>query len=122
MVAACLLILIAAISGTLLTYLYDRGAPPAARLCMGVATGLPLLAVTGFVLALGLGLTVASISLAALLLLAPCLLLRREFRERVSFQAREATQAIAAAIRRPNRRAIVYCAFYCTLAILLSAV
>src|SRR6516225_8075508 len=123
MVAACLLILIAAVSGTLLTYLYDRGAPLAARLCMGVATGLPLLAVTGFVLALGLGLTVASISLAALLLLAPCLLLlRREFRERVSFQAREATQAIAAAIRRPNRRAIVYCAFYCTLAILLSAV
>jgi hypothetical protein len=123
MVAASLLILIAAGSGTLLTFLYERGAPPAARLCMGVATGLPLLAVTGFVLALGLGLTVASISLAALLLLAPCLLLlRREFRERVSFQAREATQAIAAAIRRPNRRAIVYCAFYCTLAILLSAV
>jgi hypothetical protein len=123
MVAASLLILIAAVSGMLLTYLYDRSAPFAARLCMGVATGLPLLAVTGFVLALGLGLTVASIALAALILLTPCLLLlRREIRERVGFQVHEATHAIATAMRRPNRRTIVYCAFYCSLAILLSAV
>src|SRR5215467_2896856 len=109
MVAACLLILIAAVSGTLLTYLYDRGAPLAARLCMGAATGLPLLAVTGFVLALMLGLTAASISLAALLQLAPCLLLlRQEFRERAGFQIRTAAEAVGAAMRRPNRRAIVY--------------
>src|SRR5215831_16907728 len=116
MVAASLLILIAAVSGTLLTFLYDRHAPPAARVCLGVATGLPLLAAIGFLLALRLGLNAASVGLSALVLLAPwLLLLRQEFRNRVSFQLRAGSEAVAAAMRRPDRSTIIHVAFYCAL-------
>jgi hypothetical protein len=115
--------MIAAASGTLLTFLYDRSAPFAARLCMGVATGLPLLAAIGFVLALGIGLGPASIGLAAVLALAPwLLLLRTEFRDRVNFQVRAAADVVMSSMRRPSRTTIIYVAFYCFLAILLSAV
>jgi len=75
MFAACLLLLIAILAGTLLTFLFDRNAPRAARLCMGAAIGLALMATVGFLLALVLGLGTATIILSAGILLLPGLLL-----------------------------------------------
>jgi len=75
MFAACLLLVSAIIGGTLLTFLFDRSAPRAARICMGASLGPALLASVGFVFALWLGLNAASIALSAAVLLLPFLLL-----------------------------------------------
>jgi len=75
MFAACLLLIIAITGGTLLTFLFDHRAPRAARLCMGAAIGLALMATAGYLLALVLGLGPASIIISAFILLLPLLLL-----------------------------------------------
>ena len=75
MIAACLLLTIAILGGTLLTFLFDSAAPAAARLSMGACLGMALMSGTGFVLALWLGLNATSIALAAGALLLPWLLL-----------------------------------------------
>src|ERR1700722_19964984 len=75
MFVACLLLIVAIIGGTLLTFLFDRTAPRAARLCMGAAIGMALMASIGFLLALVLGLGPATIILTSILLLLPLLLL-----------------------------------------------
>jgi len=75
MFAACLLLAIAIFGGTLLTFLFDRNAPRGARLCMGACIGMVLMATVGFLLALVLGLGAASITLSAVILLLPGLLL-----------------------------------------------
>src|SRR5215472_6888866 len=98
MLTACLLLVIATMSGTLLTFLYDRLAPFPARLCMGAVSGLALLAVVGFVFSLWLGLSGASIALAAVALLLPFLFfLNVEFRKRAASQISAATQTLKAA-------------------------
>src|SRR5437870_8318076 len=114
MLAACTLLVIAVVSGTLLTFLYDRSAPFPARLCIGACTGMALLAVIGFLFALWLGLNAASIGLAAFVLLLPFLFLaRRSFREsfvpRIGLAARRASIAL----RYPIRRTAVSLIFYC---------
>ncbi len=83
MFAACLLLIIATIGGTLLTFLFDRSTPTAARLCMGASIGMALMATIGFVLALVLGLGDATIILTSFILLLPLLLLAN--RERRAF-------------------------------------
>ena len=75
MFLALLLLIIAIIGGTLLTFLFDRRAPRAARLCMGACMGLALLATVGFLLALAFGLGPATLVLSAVTLLLPLLLL-----------------------------------------------
>jgi hypothetical protein len=75
MIAACLLLTIAVLGGTLLTFLFDSGAPAAARLSMGACLGMALMSATGFVFALWLGLNATSIALAGGALLLPWLLL-----------------------------------------------
>ena len=123
MLAASLLLVIATLSGTLLTFFYDRGAPFAARLCMGAATGLALLAAIGFLLSLWLGLTPATLLLSVAGLGLPFLLmLRQGRRERIWGDARAALQKAATAARRPDRTTITYVIFYCAVAVLLSAV
>jgi hypothetical protein len=123
MLAASLLLVIATLSGTLLTFFYDRGAPFAARLCMGAATGLPLLAAIGFLLSLWLGLTSATLLLSVAGLGLPFLLmLRRARRERIWGDARAALEKAATVARRPDRTTITYVIFYCAIAVLLSAV
>src|SRR5262249_57481974 len=113
MLAACLLLVIATLSGTLLTFLYDRGAAFAARLCMGAATGLALLAAIGFLLSLWLGLTPATLLLSVAGLGLPFLLmLRQARRERIWGDARSALQKAAPAVRRPDRTTITYVIFY----------
>src|SRR5947209_17284580 len=75
MLLAILLLIFAISGGTLLTFLFDRGTPRAARLCMGASIGLALMATIGFLLALVFGLGATTIILTALLLLLPWLLL-----------------------------------------------
>src|SRR5579864_6566773 len=75
MLLAILLLIFAITGGTLLTFLFDRSTPRAARLCMGACIGLALMATAGFLLALLFGLGATTIVLSALLLLLPLLLL-----------------------------------------------
>ena len=117
MFAACLLLIIAIASGTLLTFLFDRSAPRVARLCMGASIGLALLATIGFLLALCFGLGAATILLSAAILLLPLLLL-------VDVERRA---LILNALRPPatggsGGKSIGYLVFYLALAILLAMV
>src|SRR5215467_9007239 len=75
MLLAILLLICAITGGSLLTFLFDRSTPHAARLCMGACIGLALMATIGFLLALAFGLGATPIILTALLLLLPWLLL-----------------------------------------------
>jgi len=83
MFAACLLLAIAILGGTLLTFLFDRSAPRGARLCMGACIGMALMATVGFLLALVLGMGAATLLLSSLILLLPLLLLVNRHRRAV---------------------------------------
>jgi hypothetical protein len=123
MLTACFLLAVATVSGSLLTFLYDRSAPFPARLCMGATTGMVLFAFAGFVFALWLGLTPASIALALAVMLLPFLLFgRKNFRTLVTGQVRDAVRSAFEAARRPTRRTFLSVLFYCALTVLLSAV
>lgn len=118
MLLAILLLMVAITGGTLLTFLFDRSTPRAARLCMGACIGLALMATAGFLLALLFGLGATTIILTALLLLSPLLLLLNG----------ELRVAILPALR-PNPSpatgsagSIGYLAFYLAIAILLAMV
>jgi hypothetical protein len=123
MLAACLLFLIATASGTLLTFVYDRTAPLAARLCMGASTGLAVMAAAGFLLALWLGLGAACIGLTAAIMLLPfLLLLRQSFRQAVFAGINDAAQAARRGIRHPTGLSVAYMAFYAGVVVLLGIV
>jgi len=118
MLLAILLLIFAITGGTLLTFLFDRGTPRAARFCMGASIGLALMATVGFLLALVFGLGAITIILTALVLLLPwLLLLNGEYRI-----------AILAALRLnlspagSSSTGIGYLAFYLAIAILLAMV
>jgi hypothetical protein len=115
MFAACLLLMIAITGGTLLTFLFDRRAPRAARLCMGAALGLALMATVGFLLALALGLGLASIVISALILLLPLLLL-------LSVEYRAAVLQAIHAANGSGSVGLGYLIFYLATAILLGMV
>src|SRR5579864_8626927 len=118
MLLAILLLIFAITGGTLLTFLFDRSTPRAARLCMGACIGIALMATAGFLLALLFGLGTTTIVLSALLLLLPLLLLLND----------ELRLAILAALRAKASPAgnsasgIGYLAFYLAIAILLAMV
>jgi hypothetical protein len=123
MLAACLLLIIAVASGALLTFLYDRTAPLPARVCMGAATGLALLAMEGFLLALLLGLNGTSVAIAACAQLLPLLLLvRRVYRELIRSAITTASQSARAAFRQRPYTAQGYVLFYCAIAVVLGLV
>jgi hypothetical protein len=119
MFVACLLLIIAIIGGTLLTFLFDHTAPRAARLCMGASIGLALMATVGFLLALVLGLGAATIILSAVLLLLPLLLLLNRERRSVILNA---LRSPASAARKSSIAGIGYLAFYLAIAILVAMV
>ena len=119
MFAACLLLLIAILGGTLLTFLFDRNAPRGARLCMGACIGMALMATVGFLLALMLGLGAATIILSAVILLLPLLLLMNRERRAVILNA---LRSPASAARKSSAAGIGYLAFYLAIAILLAMV
>ncbi len=123
MLAACLVLLIAIVSGTLLTFLYDRNVPFPARLCMGAATGLALMAAIGFLFALWLGLGAACITLTtAVMALPSLLLLRKPFRETAVGEFSSAARAASDALRHPSALTIGYAIFYGSIAVLLGMV
>jgi hypothetical protein len=117
MFVACLLLIVAILGGTLLTFLFDRSAPRAARLCMGACIGLALMATVGFLLALLFGLGTATIILSAAVLLLPLLLLLRgEYRSVVLNALRSPASS------NPGSKSIGYLVFYLAIAILLAMV
>src|SRR5438270_11392587 len=119
MFAACLLLVIAILGGTLLTFLFDHSAPRAARLCMGASIGLALMATVGFLLALVLGLGSATIILSAAILLLPLLLLvNREQRALIV----KALFPPPSAARKSSVAGIAYLSFYFAIAIFLAMV
>jgi hypothetical protein len=119
MFAACLLLAIAILGGTLLTFLFDRSAPRGARLCMGACIGMALMAKVGFLLALVLGLGATSTIFSSVILLAPLLLLvNRERRALILYLLRPSPSAA----RKSSIAGIGYLAFYLAIAILLAIV
>ena len=119
MFAACLLLAIAILGGTLLTFLFDLNAPRGARLCMGACLGMALMATVGFLLALVLGLGAASIMLSAGILLLPGLLLvNPEHRALIQNSLRSP----ASAGQKSSATGIGYVIFYLAIAILLAMV
>jgi hypothetical protein len=119
MFAACLLLVIAILGGTLITFLFDRNAPRGARLCMGASIGMALMATIGFLLALMLGLGATTILSSAFILLLPWLLLLDPERRALIFNA---MRSPASAAPKSSLAGIGYLAFYLALAILLAMV
>jgi hypothetical protein len=119
MFAACLLLAIGILGGTLLTFLFDHNAPRGARLCMGATIGMALMATIGFLLALVLGLGAATLILSAILLLSPLLLLVN--RERRAFIT-NALFSPASIGRKSSVAGVGYLVFYLAIAILLAMV
>ncbi len=116
MLPACLLLLLAVLSGMLLTFWFDHSAAVAARVAMGACIGLSLLAAAGFVFAEFLGMTAAAVALSAAVLLTPGLLLAStDYRGRV----RNALRSSRRSLRRPTRSTLAYLAFYMAIAVLL---
>ena len=102
-----LLILVAAVSGSLLTYLYDPGPPLLARLCGGISSGLALLGLIGFAYASFLGLTPLSVALTVLTLTCALLLLLltcRSVRSRSASDLRESTRWLRQSGNSKSRR------------------
>ena len=124
MLAACLLLAIAVLGGTLLTFVFDPVAPRSARLCMGACLGLALMAGVGFLLALWIGLNAMSLGLTTGILLLPLLLfLSRNYRAQMLGQLREApvgTKKKHASKKSKGRAG--YWIFYIAVAILLGLV
>ena len=75
MITSLALSFLAIASGTVLTYIYDKDAPLASRLCSGACIGFGALGLIGFILALFLGLNSFSIILIAAILAASFLIL-----------------------------------------------
>ena len=104
MFLACVLLIIATLSGVLLTFLFDRAAPLSARLCLGAPIGLTILAWTGFIFSLVFGMSAASIALATLITGLPAfLLLSSGYRTRVSTSLSVAKERMSAALRSRDR-------------------
>ncbi|HEX8501953.1 MAG TPA: hypothetical protein VF659_15325 [Pyrinomonadaceae bacterium] len=106
-----ILLALAAIAGaTVLTYLYDRGAPFWPRLCAGVCLGFAALGLVGFLLASLLGMTPAAVALAGAACASPLLLLaRRGWRGRAADDVRAGARALSRALRgREGTRTLVF--------------
>ena len=116
MLIACLLLMAAILGGTLLTFLFDRTAPRAARLCMGAPIGLALMATVGFLLALCFGLGPVTIILSVVALLLPLLLLIDDERRALILSS---LRSSAAGVKGGN---LGYLIFYLALTILLGVV
>ena len=104
--------LLAILSGTVLTYLYDRQAFFAARLCAGACTGYASLALIGFFLASFLGLGPLTLLLAGVAIASPILLLLKPtYRAQWRGEVTAAARALWNAARRPTRNAVIYFIF-----------
>jgi hypothetical protein len=114
------LVLLAAASGTLVSYLYDEGAAFAARLCAGACIGIAALGLVGFVFASFLGLTPLSILFTLLVVVFLSLFVLRNPNRRVSIQQdlRSTYRAIRQGYLDPRRLPLGYIVFYTIVAVI----
>jgi hypothetical protein len=118
MFLACLLLLIAIIGGTLLTFLFDCTASRAARICMGACIGMAVMSFVGYLLGLLLGLGTATLILSGLIFLLPTLLfIDKEHRATIL-----STLYPSAPRSGSSGASIGYLVFYLAIAILLGMV
>ncbi|HET9839134.1 MAG TPA: hypothetical protein VFR84_12920 [Candidatus Angelobacter sp.] len=123
MLAACLLLVIAVLGGTLLTYVFDPAAPRAARLCTGACLGMALMAGVGFLFALWIGLNSAGVAVSALVLLLPLLLLiKSRFRAQVVAQFWFSAAKPKRQLSQQQRSRVGYWLFYLAITLLLGLV
>ncbi len=119
MFAACILLLIAILGGMLLTFLFDRSASLATRVCMGACVGPVLLSVAGFLAALWLGMGPVCILISAFIVLLPMILLYHgAYRRLVLDCLRTSRQSFFSS----PKRAASYLLFYLAIAVLLGLV
>jgi hypothetical protein len=99
MIAALAVLAAAVAGGTVATYWFDPGAPPASRPFTGAAVGIVAVAVVGFAAAVILGPTAASAAVATVIVALPVgLLARSDWRALVMRD----TASLAALLRRPT--------------------
>lgn len=114
------LTLIATAGGAVLTYLYEKEAPFAARLCMGCCTGLAALGLVGFVVASFLGMTPIALVVSAAIIASPfLLLLRQSFFAQVQTDIQSVKLDMRRAILHPTLSASSYFVFYLLVTVLL---
>jgi hypothetical protein len=115
------LVLLAAASGTLVSYLYDEGAAFVARLCAGACIGIAALGLVGFVFASFLGLTLLSILLTLFVVVFLPLFVLRNPNRRVFIQQdlRSTYRAIRQGYLDPSRLPLGYIVFYTIVAVIL---
>jgi hypothetical protein len=115
------IVLLAAASGTLVSYLYDEGAAFAARLCAGACVGIAALGLVGFVFASFLGLTPLAILLTLLVVVFLPLFALRNPNRRVFIQQdlRSTYRAIRQGYLDPSRLPLGYIVFYTIVAVIL---
>jgi hypothetical protein len=125
MVLTLALILLAIVSGTFITYLYDLDAPLFARVCAGSCIGFALLGLIGFYYALLLGLTALNLILTAITLAcASLLLLAPDIRARLAADIHTSGQLIRGTFLQPRQhgRFIFLAVLYILMAIALERV
>jgi hypothetical protein len=120
-IISLVLVLLVTASGTLASYLYDEGAPFAARLCAGACLGITALGLVGFAFALFLGLTPFAVLLTILvIILLPLLVLNN--RARAAFIKQDVLanyRAVRDGLKHPSSLPLGYIAFYVIVALIL---
>lgn len=120
MLFAFALTMIATAGGAVLTYLYEKEAPFAARLCIGCCTGLAAFGLVGFVVASFLGLTNVSLVLSAAIITSPFLLLfKSSFVKQIQIDIRSVKHDVRYAILHPSLGSSSYFVFYLLVTVLL---
>jgi hypothetical protein len=114
------LALLAIVSGTLTTYLYDQGASFGDRVCSGACIGLAAFGLIGFLFASILGLTPMAIGLTAAVLACSVLLIADKDRKAaIDANLKSVSQGVRKLINQPDRLTIGYVLFYVAVAIVL---
>lgn len=120
MILSLVLVILVTLSGAITTYLYDRSANLAARLCSGACVGLAALGLFCFVTASFLGLTPAAILLAVGICCAPLLLIsRNDVRTHFQSDLNAASRGIQSVLSGRDSRLLWYSFFYAATAIIL---
>lgn len=121
MLISLVLVLLATVSGTLASYLYDESAAFAARLCAGACIGIAALGLIGFVFASFLGLTPLAIFLTVLVIVILPLsrLLKKSLRRTVQQDLRATYRAIFEAMSDLTRIPLGYTVFYTVVIVIL---
>lgn len=120
MPASLALTLLVIISGTVATYLYDKDAPFAVRLCGGACLGITGMSLVGFVLASFLGLTGLTVILTALICALPLALLTNAGTfHHLQDDLAAVSRALKRLVSKPDLRTTGYVLFYSVVVLIL---